>query len=472
MAIFHLSAKMVSRGSGRSCVAAAAYRAGARLEDERQGLLHDYTRRSDVRETWMQAPEGVPAWSGNRQDLWTHVDQAEKRKDAQTARELEIALPRELTMEQQRELVRGYVQEQLVSRGMVADVAIHEGHDPAQPNPHVHVLLTTREIGSEGFGAKVREWNDRALVQQWREAWADHANRALKAAGRDEQIDHRSLADQGITDRLGQGKMGPAAAAIERRGKVSTHGEYVRARAQEHHAIVIDLEQVRTERADLLARPGTQLEVIGQRIETAPQTVRKDAALIAAHGEECARKEFAEQLRQQPEFNEWAMLHRIEEIDKDLQWVGRREASAATFARYTPLRRLLDRRGYETARSDVEHWNRVTAGKDRAALHIERQKLSMCLTEAPTQVAETVDRRVAAARPLVQDAEAARTTLRQIPTVTYKQQQVRTPQPSSAAILTNGVFGALQRMIEQAEKDAERAAQRTRAPEHEGGYER
>ena len=154
---------MISRGKGRSCVAAAAYRAGDRLQDVRQGLTHDYTRRRDVRETWIQAPEEASAWVTGRQALWTAVDAGEKRKDAQTAREVEVALPRELTPDQQRETVREFVDAAFVERGMVADVAIHEGHHPAEPNPHAHILLTTRTLTPDGFGPKNRDWNAKEL---------------------------------------------------------------------------------------------------------------------------------------------------------------------------------------------------------------------------------------------------------------------------------------------------------------------
>ena len=115
------------------------------------------------------------------------------RKDAQVAREVEIALPVELDQGQRRELVTGYLEAEFVGRGMVADVAYHggEGH-----NPHAHVLLTTRQIGASGFGAKERSWNSRDLLERWRREWQEHANHALERANRPERIDHRSLAAQ------------------------------------------------------------------------------------------------------------------------------------------------------------------------------------------------------------------------------------------------------------------------------------
>jgi len=201
VALFHLAVKVVSRSTGRSVVAAAAYRAGAALTDERQGLTPDYSRRGDVRETIILAPENAPAWARDRQALWTAVDAAEKRKDAQTAREVEVALPRELTVPQQRDLLRTFVQTAFVARGMVADVAIHEGHRPAEPNPHAHILLTTRTLTPDGFGPKNRDWNAKDLLVSWRHQWEVDCNKALAAQGHTARIDARSLADQGLDRR-------------------------------------------------------------------------------------------------------------------------------------------------------------------------------------------------------------------------------------------------------------------------------
>ncbi len=249
MAIYHLSVQVVSRGAGRSCVAAAAYRSGEKLEDERQGCTHDYTRRHDVQETWIQAPEAAPAWVTDRQALWTAVDVAEKRKDAQTAREVNLALPRELTPAQQREAVGEFVQAAFVERGMVADVALHEGHDDHEPNPHAHILLTTRTITSEGFGAKNRDWNAKALLVNWRTQWEITCNETLAEAGQSVHIDARSLADQGL-DRMPTVHEGPAVRQRERRGLRTERGDRNRAVAQ-HQAVGEELAVIRQERERL-----------------------------------------------------------------------------------------------------------------------------------------------------------------------------------------------------------------------------
>ena len=193
MAIFHLSVKIHSRSTGMSAVAGAAYRAGQALEDERTGEVHDYTRRGAVDHTEILAPDDAPSWTRDRGRLWNTVEASETRKNSQVAREVVVALPKELAAAEQRRLVRGFVGDQCVSRGMVADVAYH---DIDSGNPHAHVLLTTRRIGPDGFAGKARSWNDRGLVEDWRREWAAHANHALARNNELERIDHRSLVSQ------------------------------------------------------------------------------------------------------------------------------------------------------------------------------------------------------------------------------------------------------------------------------------
>lgn len=233
MAAYRCSVQVVSRSSGRSAVAAAAYRAGVELHDHRQGLVHDYTRKQDIAHCEILQPAGSPAAFADRETLWNAVEAGEKRKDAQLAREVEVMLPRELSQAENLALVRGYVAEQFVARGMVADLSLHTGHTASdgKAQPHAHIMLTMREISAEGFGKKVREWNDKDQLETWREAWATHANRSLERAGRDERVDHRSLAaqrdealDRGDTEKAEEltrepvGKVPVAAWQMEQRG--------------------------------------------------------------------------------------------------------------------------------------------------------------------------------------------------------------------------------------------------------------
>ena len=196
MAIYHFSAKIVSRQSGRTALGAAAYRSGERLQqDGIGGVLHDYSRKSGVVHKEILAPDNAPEWARNRVQLWNEIDRIELRKDAQLAREVEVALPVELGLREQVELLRGFVQAQFVARGMVADIAIH--HDNPQ-NPHAHVMLTLREIGPDGFGDKDRDWNQKPLLREWREAWAAAVNEQLVMGGHEARVDHRSFREQGI----------------------------------------------------------------------------------------------------------------------------------------------------------------------------------------------------------------------------------------------------------------------------------
>ncbi|WP_273127783.1 MobQ family relaxase [Bacillus weihaiensis] len=177
MAIYHLSAQVISRKKGQSLVAAAAYRSGDRLIDQRTGEIKKYVREV-VPVAMILAPPHSPEWVYDRDRLWNEVEAVEKRKDAQLAREINIAFPVELLS--QEELIKNYVQEQFVSKGMIADIAIHLD-DP--DNPHAHIMLTTRSVSENGFGPKNRDWNNKELLNEWREAWATHANQALEKEG-------------------------------------------------------------------------------------------------------------------------------------------------------------------------------------------------------------------------------------------------------------------------------------------------
>lgn len=195
MAIYHLSAKIVTRAKGQSVVASAAYRSASHLHDERLDQTFDYTKKGGVEHTEILAPRGAPDWVRDREQLWNAVEKAEKRKDAQLAREIEIALPVELGKNEQVELIREFAQRSFVSRAMVVDLAIHRDN---RDNPHAHLLLTTRDITSEDFGAKRRDWNQKETLLAWRAEWADITNLYLAHAGPDIRIDHRSLEAQGI----------------------------------------------------------------------------------------------------------------------------------------------------------------------------------------------------------------------------------------------------------------------------------
>jgi len=230
MAIYHFSVKVISRATGASAVASAAYRSASRLHDERLDRDHDFTNKSGVVHSEIMLPDGAPEQLSDRATLWNAVEAGEKRKDAQLSREVEFAIPREMDQAQGVALARDFVQREMVDRGMVADLNVHWDVGPdGLAKPHAHVMLSMREVGEEGFGAKVRDWNRTELVEHWREAWADHVNERLAQLDIDARIDHRSLEDQGI-DLEPQHKIGPAAGRMAGEG-VETE------RLEDHHRI-------------------------------------------------------------------------------------------------------------------------------------------------------------------------------------------------------------------------------------------
>ena len=237
VSIFHLSMQIIGRKSGRSSTAAAAYRAGVRIVDERTGEVHDYTPkgRSNVRDKFILAPEYAPAWMRDRSALWNAVERIEKRKDAQLCREFEVSLPHELPEQERRRLLVEFVETEFVSLGMVADVAMHKpGKEGDRRNEHGHVLLTMRDIVGDGFGNKNRDWNrwnDADHIETWRSRWAHRVNLALEAHGISGRIDHRSYMRQALASgddvllaNLPTVHLGPKASAMERHGDVTVPG--------------------------------------------------------------------------------------------------------------------------------------------------------------------------------------------------------------------------------------------------------
>ena len=168
MHYYHLSAKIIARSGGRSAVAAAAYRSRSILYDTRQDLSFDYIYRRDLAHSEILLPYNAPSRFAHRAALWNEAENLEKRSDAQLAREIELALPAELTLEQNKELVKEFVQRNFVDHGMIADINIHN----KKYNPHAHILLTLRAVTKDGFGEKVRAWNANSKLFHWREEWA------------------------------------------------------------------------------------------------------------------------------------------------------------------------------------------------------------------------------------------------------------------------------------------------------------
>lgn len=220
MAIFHSSSQVISRSKGKSSVASSAYRSGEKIIDERTGLIHDFRRKKGVVYSNILVPENAPEWTQKREILWNEVEKIEKRKDSQLAREINLALPKELNREEQIKLLENYTKENFVENGMIADIVIHDIEDG---NPHAHIMLTMRTITENGFGNKNREWNDRKNIELWRENLALTINKALEKKGIKERVDHRSYKEQGI-EKLPTKHEGYVVRAMEKRGIKTDRG--------------------------------------------------------------------------------------------------------------------------------------------------------------------------------------------------------------------------------------------------------
>ena len=261
MAIYHCSIKIVSRGKGRSAVAAAAYRAGEKIISDYDGHIFDYTRKGGIVYKEILLPDNAPAKYSDRAVLWNAVEKIEKAANSQLAREIELALPVELSREQNISLVREYVNNNFVDSGMCADICVHDKKDG---NPHAHIMLTMRPLNTDkSWGIKERkdyaldengnripiidettglqksdgrnrkqwkrvyvqanDWNDQTKAEEWRAAWADSVNKVLERNNHAERIDHRSYERQGI-EQIPTVHMGVAASQMEKRGIETERG--------------------------------------------------------------------------------------------------------------------------------------------------------------------------------------------------------------------------------------------------------
>lgn len=260
MAMYHCSIKNISRSGGKSAVASASYRAGEKLEDLETGLTHDYTKKTEVVYSEIFLCENAPREYQDRATLWNAVEQKETASNSRLAREWEVALPNELTLEQSKKLVRGFAQS-LADEGMCVDTNIHW----KDGNHHAHIMGTVRAINEKGeWTAKTRKvydldengqkipqidkktglqkvdgqnrkqwkshkedytnWNSKEKVEEWRERWADQCNKALEKAQSLERVDHRSFERQGI-ERIPTIHEGYVARQMEEKGQTAERCE-------------------------------------------------------------------------------------------------------------------------------------------------------------------------------------------------------------------------------------------------------
>ncbi len=351
MAIYHLSVKTVSRAKGKSATAAAAYRAGESIVDERTGEVHDYTRKQGVISSTIVAPSDAPDWHHDRAQLWNQVEFSEKRKNSTVAREFEIALPIELSPDDREKLAKDFAAEIVERHGCVADVCLHKPDKKGdQQNYHAHILCSTRRLTADGFGEKTRELDDRKIgsseVTHWRERFATLQNKALEKAHSTARVDHRSLEDQSI-ERLPTQHLGPAASSMERKGIQTRRGDLNRAIA------VINKELAAIVRA------------VTHPIETAKEKMKKagehlgsllvpaEQALSLGSGGQSATQSILDEMWRQ----EWNQERKIQQQERERQEQQRARDLAQqerqrqmVKEREEKLRREMEERGIKPAR--------------------------------------------------------------------------------------------------------------------------
>lgn len=176
MALMHMQFKILKRSEGKSAVYLTAYNNRLRARDERTGDLYNYTQKSDLYYSEVMLPYNAPEHLRDPVTLWNEVEKVEKRKDAQLSRYFIVALQRELTLEQNKKLLKRYIKKNFTDKGMIADIAIHNDKN----NPHAHIMLTMREVNSAGFGNKIRSWNSPELCEIWRKKWSYEVNKTFR----------------------------------------------------------------------------------------------------------------------------------------------------------------------------------------------------------------------------------------------------------------------------------------------------
>ena len=301
MAIYSCSVKTMSRSSGRSATAAAAYRSGTAITDRRTGEIHDYQNkgRNGVESSGVILPKNAPSELNDRENLWNAAEDSENRKNSVVAREVMVAIPHELNKEQREELVKGYSQSLSDRYQVGVDYSIHKPDNGGdERNNHAHIMMTTRRINENGFGEKTRELDaykstGKLEINNIRQSWEEHANRSLEKAGKSERIDSRTLKDQGI-DREPTKHVGVSGTAIDRKGLFSERAEInreIRELNQERIGALKELKQLHAQRRELQGEINKLKDVSkntyrdlkkNERVEKAVETAKSKAPQIHA----------------------------------------------------------------------------------------------------------------------------------------------------------------------------------------------
>ena len=496
MAIYHLSVKTVSRSAGRSATAAAAYRAGIEIVDERTGEIYDYSRRRGVESANIvlpDLPDGAPEWVTDRAKLWNAVEQAETRKNSTVAREFEIALPEELSPVERQRLALDFAREIVERHGCVADVAIHApGKKGDNRNHHAHILLSTRRLGPAGFTEKTRELDSGGhVVTQWRERFANLENERLREAGHDARVDHRSHKARGIEELPGQ-HHGPAVSGLLARGEQShmadrvveqaaallasqladaqAAAELLRRQALEAEDDVQREMEAEWIQAELAQEAEDQAEREAQFDQLADEQAAEDAAAAAAAAaqrEAAARAEREKTEREAAERAEAvAAITAAEAVVRQAEQAE--QAAAERLDQLRPAKDFaaagLDRSGHSMLESikampKVSAWQKAIADFDQA--QTVWQKAAAVLASARQVLAsawqrlEMLDARVQQARQAQADALKAQAAAQQ-------KGRAMAAKQAQAAQWARGMRGTIQDTRQRIEQERERHQGRER----------
>ena len=412
----HIPVSIIKRSAGRSAVAAAAYRSGTKLTNEWDGLTHDYTRKGGIVHVEIMLPAHAPPEFADRSILWNSVEQIEKARDSQLAREIEAALPRELSIEQQLALVRSYVKDNFVDKGMCADFAIH---DKGTGNPHAHIMLTVRPLKENGqWGAKCRkaydldengqripdgkggwknhredttDWNDKGNVEIWRAAWAAYTNRALESAGRPERIDHRSYKRQGI-DKIPSVHLGPAASQMEKRGIRTDKGEVNRQIAADNKLLKEikaritrlylwskdEAEKPQTQQSNLIALWEAQQQLNATRTRTGKIRALQESAALFSFMQANGIKTMQQLHDKISEMNGsyYDLRGKIVQAERRIATLTERGEMWAQYNKYKPIRKQLAKVKPEKRELFERRHSRELILYDAAARYLKELKAS------------------------------------------------------------------------------------------------
>ena len=270
---FHFSISMISRGKSKSAVASAAYISCEKLTNEWDGVTHDYHNKKGLLHAEIFLPENVPKEFQDRSFLWNSVELNEKASNAQLARNFIIALPKELSVEENKNLITDFIQENFVSKGMIVDLAIHDESDEGNKNIHAHIMTTLRPINEKGQwqpkskkeyildknGEKIKlksgnyktrkveltDWNDKGNAEKWRENFAALCNQYLEKNNLEKRVDHRSFERQGIEE-IPTIHLGASASALERKG-IETDKGNINREIKKHNSLVKAIKERITE---------------------------------------------------------------------------------------------------------------------------------------------------------------------------------------------------------------------------------